>query len=75
MIVSKLLNPGKGVMPLMAALPYSIQVSDACPEAKLVYDAHRQMVIEPEGRDYSTCREDESAGGLFSSKTDTKKDD
>ena len=27
------------------------------------------------GRGFSTCREDDSAGGLFSTKSDTQKDD
>ncbi|MFO1087729.1 MAG: hypothetical protein U1E21_24475 [Reyranellaceae bacterium] len=57
----------------MAALPYSVMFEDAAPE-EYVYDPISQ-ITRFAGRNFSTCREDESHGWPFQSKSDTKKDD
>ena len=62
-------------MPLIAALPYAITAEDNEVGTSPRYDAISQLVVHAGGRDYSTSREDDSAGGLFSTKGDTKKDD
>lgn len=62
------------VIPLMAALPYGIAV-DEPEESDAQYDPSTQLTIYA-GRNFSTCREDESVNPLFGrSKADTKKDD
>ncbi len=60
-------------IPLMAALPYRIEAGSHEKEA-ITYDPWTQLTRFAR-RDFSTCREDESAGGLFRSIPDTKKDD
>lgn len=75
MQVEKLLNNTNDVMPLIAALPYRISLDLEAPETG-VYDPAQQQTIHTMGkRDYSTSREDDSAGGWLSTKSDTKKDD
>ena len=62
------------VIPLMAALPYGIAV-DKSDESYSRYDPSTQLTIYA-GRNFSTCREDESVNPLFGrSKADTQKDD
>jgi len=56
----------------MAALPYGIR-ADAQDQSAIVYDPGTQLTHFA-GRDFSTCRYDESVG-VFNSKSDTKKDD
>lgn len=64
-----------GVIPLMAALPYKITVDELPNDVGVQYDPKTQSTVYA-GRNFSTCREDESIGGLvFKSRSDTKKDD
>lgn len=66
----------KNVIPLISALPYSVILDkgeDVTEE--FAYDPTSQRTVYAAGRDYSTSRSDDSAGGMFSSKSDTKKDD
>jgi hypothetical protein len=68
--IEKLARVGQPV-PLLAAFPFRIRVDDApvAASARLAarsYDGRR---------DYSTCVDEESAGGIFTSKNDVKKDD
>lgn len=65
------------IIPVMAALPYEIAISDPEPGEDCVsYDPQNQVTLFAGRRDFSTCREDESVGGFLSkSKSDTKKDD
>ncbi len=61
-------------MPLMAALPYSI-IEDEPENFSPRYDPKSQVTVFA-GRNYSTCRYDESVGGILSkSRSDTQKDD
>ncbi len=68
------------VIPVIAALPYRIQYDrDEAEEALAdvpTYDPSQQRTIYA-GRDYSTSRSEDSAGGGIIQKTrnDTKKDD
>lgn len=73
MRIEKLVVDSPTVIPLMAALPYSVVFEGEAPEEH-VYDPISQ-ITRFAGRNFSTCREDESAGGFFQSKSDTKKDD
>lgn len=73
MNIEKLSIRTDAAIPLMAALPYRIAM-DRPTEARIEYDPEIQLTRFA-GRDFSTCRCEESAGGLFSSKSDTKKDD
>jgi hypothetical protein len=70
-------NPSQDVVPLLAALPYAVILEpgeDIREESS--YDPTSQRTVYADGkRDYSTSREEDSAGGLLSSKPDTKKDD
>jgi len=67
-------------IPLLAALTYSVDVnpSEETSESP-AYDPTNQRTVYGMGkRNYSTCREDDSVGGLFdfgSVKSDVKKDD
>lgn len=72
--IEKLIDTTARVVPLMAALPYHVEVEEEPVGAGPQYIPVLQRTIFA-GRGYSTSRYDESAGGLFSSKTDTKKDD
>ncbi len=73
MNVTKMCVKTRAAIPLMAALPYGVAM-DPPPEGRIDYDPETQLTRFA-GRDFSTCRYDESAGGLFQSKSDTKKDD
>jgi hypothetical protein len=75
MQVEKLVNTTSDVVPLIAALPYVITVEPNNSEPPAIYDPEEQQTIYSMGRDYSTSREDDSAGGWLSTKSDTKKDD
>ena len=75
MRVRKLNLQSTGALPLIAALPYTIDIDHAESDGDAVYDPLRQLTVFAGRRDFSTCRSDESAGGLFSSKSDTHKDD
>lgn len=69
-------STSKDIMPLISALPYSV-ILDENEEMteESVYDPISQQTVYQAGRDYSTSRSDDSAGGFFSTKSDTKKDD
>jgi hypothetical protein len=73
MLIAKKSIKTNSTIPLIAALPYVI-TSDDVPDWRFDYDARTQLT-QLAGRDFSTCRCDESAGGIFQSKSDTKKDD
>lgn len=73
MKTTKMIN-GSGRVPLIAALPYSISYNEFEIEVPGSYDPVMQLSYNISNR-WSTCSYDESAGGLFSSKRDTKKDD
>lgn len=73
MNVTKLSVKTNAVIPLMAALPYGID-ADRADGGSPVYDPMAQLTHFA-GRDFCTSRYDESAGGIFESKSDTKKDD
>lgn len=78
MNISKSINNGTTVVPLLAALPFSIEVgkAEAQPEAFRYSPMDQRTVYHMGNRDYSTCKMDESIGGvLHKSKSDTKKDD
>jgi hypothetical protein len=62
------------VMPLMAALPFILRDDEPEP-IMAAYDPLTQTTVFA-GRSYSTCRYDESVGGILSkSRSDTQKDD
>ena len=64
----------RAVIPLMAALPYAI-TADTPEEEGVRYDPGTQSTVYA-GRNFSTCRYDESVGGIISkSRSDTQKDD
>ena len=66
----------KNVIPLISALPYSVILDKEEDMAEeFVYNPTSQRTVYQAGRDYSTSRSDDSAGGFFNSKSDTKKDD
>lgn len=69
-VVQKTVLGGNHRLPLIAALPFRIQAQDS--PSHFEYDPISQRSVC--GRDYSTCRVDESVG-VFSSKSDTQKDD
>lgn len=73
MHVQKLSVKTNAVIPLMAALPYGV-AAEQPGDGAMIYEPETQLTHFA-GRDFSTCRCDESAGGLFQSKSDTKKDD
>jgi hypothetical protein len=73
--VNKRIIETDAVIPLMAALPYAIAITDPETENPFTYNPETQLTRFAGRRDYCTCRVDESAGGFFSSKSDTKKDD
>lgn len=73
MQVEKLVIKNNGVNPLIASLP--IRVSVGTEESRSEYDPRDQVTISPNSAGYSTSREDDSAGGIFSTKSDTKRDD
>jgi len=62
-------------IPLIAALPFALATSGAETGASFNYNPVTQLATFQNGRGYSTSREDDSAGGLFSTKSDTQKDD
>jgi len=74
MQIEKVTVDAAGPIPLIAAFPYRVVVDDVG-EGIAVYDAETQLTRFAGRRDFSTCREDESIWSIFSSKSDTKKDD
>lgn len=62
-------------IPLIAALPFALATSGAEMGTSFNYNPATQLATFRNGRGFSTCREDDSAGGLFSTKSDTQKDD
>lgn len=75
MVVKPLVLETDAMIPVMAALPYAVSINDPEAEQPFTYDPETQLTIFAGRRDFSTCREDESVARLFSSKSDTKKDD
>jgi hypothetical protein len=75
MVIKPLVLETEAVIPVMAALPYAVSITDPEAEQPITYDPRTQLSIIAGRRDFSTCREDESVWGLFTSKSDTKKDD
>lgn len=75
MQITKRIIETEAMIPVMAALPYAISISD--PETEpFTYNPETQLTQFAGRRDFSTCREDESVNPLFGrSKSDTKKDD
>jgi len=75
MNIQKLSLDTSAVMPLMAALPYAL-ASGVDTGSAFHYDAEKQVARFSHGRNFSTCREDESVNPFFGkSKSDTQKDD
>ena len=75
MQLTKHANTSSDVLPLLAALSYTITLDTEEDMAEASdYDPTNQRTVYAMGRDYSTCRMDDSAG-WFPSKNDTKKDD
>lgn len=76
MNVAKLTLTSEAAMPLIAALPYRVVVDGPCEENTVTYNPETQFSVFAGGRDFSTCRVDESVNPLFGkSKSDTQKDD
>jgi hypothetical protein len=74
MNVERLRVHTNGAIPLMASLPYAIAMTQD-EESGGHYDPETQLTVFA-GHGGSTCRYDESVGGLFSkSRSDTQKDD
>lgn len=74
MNIERLKVATSAAIPLMAALPYGITV-DPSGESNCTYDPEAQLTVYA-GRNYSTCREDESVNPFIGkSKADTQKDD
>ena len=61
------------VILLMTALPYQVAM-ERPQEGGMEHDPETQLTHFA-GRDFSTCRHDESAGVLLQSKSDTERDD
>ena len=63
-------------IPLIAALPFALATNSAEMGTSFEYNPSTQLSEFRGGRDFSTCREDESVIPFFGrSKSDTKKDD
>jgi len=75
MIVTKATVADPAMLPFIAALPYRVIVDDNDTESGFTYNPETQISVFAGRRDFSTCREDESVWSIFSSKSDTKKDD
>ena len=75
MEITKLMLPSNAAMPLIAALPYRVVLDGPDVENPFTYNPETQISVFASRRDYSICRDDESAGCFFESKSDTKKDD
>ena len=74
MNATKLAIKTDAAIPLIAALPFALATSGAETGASFNYNPVTQLATFRNGRG-SICREDDSAGGLFSTKSDTQKDD
>ena len=75
MTATKLHIKTDAAIPLIAALPFALVTSGAEMGAAFNYNPATQLATFRSGRDFSTCRVDESAGGFLGSKSDTRKDD
>ena len=62
-------------IPLIAALPFALSISSAETGTSSNYNPGTQLATFRGGRDFSTCREDESVSPIWNSRSDTKKDD
>ncbi len=75
MLVRKMALTTGSAMPLIAALPYAIDISASeTMDSSVAYNPLAQLTVFASRRDFSTCRRDESVG-LLQSKSDTQKDD
>lgn len=74
MNATKLAIKTDAAIPLIAALPFALALSSAETGASFNYNPVTQVTTFRSGRNFSTCREDDSVG-WFPSKSDTKKDD
>jgi len=74
MNATKLAIKTDAAIPLIAALPFALAISGVETGASFNYNPGTQLAVFRGGRDFSTCREDESVG-IFNSRSDTKKDD
>ena len=76
MTATKLQIKTDAAIPLIAALPFALATSRAETGTSFTYNPGTQLTVFRGGRDFSTCREDESVNPFFGrSKSDTKKDD
>ncbi len=73
MDVQKVVLPGDSAKPLMAVLPYVVKLQPGERDAPS-YDPTRQRTVYAAGRNYSTCRNDDSVG-FWNSRADTQTDD
>jgi hypothetical protein len=74
MRTEKLVDQSDVVMPVIAALPFAISLTENEATDKGTYNPELQLTTHS-ASGYSTSQEDDSAGGIFSTKRDTKKDD
>ena len=74
MTTEKLIDESDVEMPVIAALPFAISLDENEAMDGGTYNPELQLTSHITSG-YSTSREDDSAGGIFSSKSDTKKDD
>lgn len=72
--IQRLVDTTARVVPLVAALPYHVEVEDEPADTAGQYIPDLQLTVFA-GRNSSRCREDDSVWGLFSTKSDTKTDD
>lgn len=76
MTIEKRLIRDSKVLPVIAALPYLITALREETESVYSYDPSTQLTMFAGGRNYSTCRYDESVNPIFGkSRSDTQKDD
>ena len=72
----RLISPSRAAI-FCASETYAFASSrwPVCASSSANYNPATQLATFRNGRGFSTCREDDSAGGLFSTKSDTQKDD
>jgi hypothetical protein len=77
MNATKLAIKTDAAIPLIAALPFALATGGVEMGASFTstYNPATQLATFRGGRDFSTCREDESVSPIWNSRSDTKKDD
>jgi hypothetical protein len=75
MNATKLAIKTDAAIPLIAALPFALAISGVETGTSFNYNPGTQLATFRGGRDFSTCREDESVSPIWNSRSDTKKDD